>query len=214
LHFLTQFIKFHELYLLFTISSILSSKKEYLDFLTVLLKSFQFSRLCVWQYLSSKWWQSLFHQALECCVILTVFKYSNYIFSILKARYWTISSSDLASWIDVVFMFLITWMRSSINCFSSSLPLTSDHRLFGILSSWMGISMVIGCHMQVHLSRNNIPVVKPPPNRTSPPSMTATFLATRFMAVLQISGYSVIAQGCGQTLGLGLVNRNRTVVYY
>jgi len=25
---------------------------------------------------------------------------------------------------------------------------------------------------------------------------------------------SVIAQGCGQTLGLGLVDRNRTVVYY
>ena len=24
----------------------------------------------------------------------------------------------------------------------------------------------------------------------------------------------VIAQGCGQTLGLGLVDRNRTVVYY
>ena len=24
----------------------------------------------------------------------------------------------------------------------------------------------------------------------------------------------VIAQGCGQTLGLGLVDKNRTVVYY
>ena len=31
--------------------------------------------------------------------------------------------------------------------------------------------------------------------------------------VLDMVG-SVIAQGCEQTLGLGLVNRNRTVVYY
>ena len=45
--------------------------------------------------------------------------------------------------------------------------------------------------MQVHLSRNNIPVVKPPPNHTSPPSTVAIFLATRLMAVLQPSGYSV-----------------------
>ena len=34
------------------------------------------------------------------------------------------------------------------------------------------------CHIQVHLSRNNIPTVKPPLNHTSPPSMVATFLAT------------------------------------
>ena len=34
-------------------------------------------------------------------------------------------------------------MRLSINCFSSSLPLTSNHSLFGILLSWMGILMVI-----------------------------------------------------------------------
>ena len=47
------------------------------------------------------------------------------------------------------------------------------------------------CHMQVHLSRNNVLIVKLPPNRTSPPSMAATFLATRLMAVLQPSGYSV-----------------------
>ena len=45
--------------------------------------------------------------------------------------------------------------------------------------------------MQVHLSGNNIPVVKPPLNYTSLPSMVATFLTTRLMAVLQPSGYSV-----------------------
>ena len=47
------------------------------------------------------------------------------------------------SWMNVVFMFLMTWMRLSINYFSSSLPLTSDHHSFGILSSWMGILIVI-----------------------------------------------------------------------
>ena len=45
--------------------------------------------------------------------------------------------------------------------------------------------------MQVHLSGNNIPAVKPPPNHTSLPSMVAIFLATCFMVVLQPSGYSV-----------------------
>ena len=144
LHFLTQFISFYGLYLLFAISLILLSKKEHLDFLTMFLKSFQFSRLHIWQYLSSEQWQSSFYQTLECLVILTVFEYSNHIFSILEARYWTTSSSNLVSWMDVVFMFLMTWMRSSINCFSSSLSLTSDYCLLGILLSWMGISTVIG----------------------------------------------------------------------
>ena len=45
--------------------------------------------------------------------------------------------------------------------------------------------------MQVHLSGNNVPTVKPPLNHTSLPSMAATFLATCLMVVLQPSGYSV-----------------------
>ena len=49
--------------------------------------------------------------------------------------------------------------------------------------------------MQVHLSGNNVPVVIPPSNHTSLPSMAATFLATRLMAVLQPSGYSVFHDG-------------------
>ena len=51
------------------------------------------------------------------------------------------------------------------------------------------------CHMQVHLSGNNVPVVKPPSNYTSPPSMAATFLTTCLMAVLRPSGYSVFHGG-------------------
>ena len=42
----------------------------------------------------------------------------------------------------------------------------------------------VACHMQVYLSGNNVPVVKPPPNHTSPPSIAATSLATCLMAVL------------------------------
>ncbi len=50
-------------------------------------------------------------------------------------------------------------------------------------------------HMQVYLSGNNVPVVKPPSNHTSLPSMAATFLATYLMAVLQPSGYSIFHSG-------------------
>ena len=42
---------------------------------------------------------------------------------------------------------------------------------------------------------NYIPAVMPPLNPTSPPSTAATFLATRHMAVLQPSGYSVFHGG-------------------
>ena len=49
--------------------------------------------------------------------------------------------------------------------------------------------------MQVHLSGNNVPAVKPPSNRTSLSSMAATFLATHLMAVLQPSRYSIFYGG-------------------
>ena len=135
LHFLIQFISSHGLHFLFMILSILSSKKVHLDFLTVVLKSFQFSRLHVCRYLFSIWWQSSFHQALECLVMLTVFECLSHMFLILVTKCWTTSSKDSVSWMDVVFKFLITWMRSSMNQFSLLLPLISDCRLVKIFSS-------------------------------------------------------------------------------
>ena len=63
--------------------------------------------------------------------------------------------------------------------------------MFKISLSATILSYINLCHMQVHLSRNNVPVVKLPPNHTSPPSMAATFLAICLMVVLQPSGYSV-----------------------
>ena len=53
------------------------------------------------------------------------------------------------------------------------------------------IGIYLSCHIQVHLSGNNVPMVKPPPNHTSPPSMAATFLTTHLIVVLQPSRYSV-----------------------
>ena len=46
--------------------------------------------------------------------------------------------------------------------------------------------------MQVHPSGNYITAVKSPPKHTSPPFTVTTFLATYLIAVLQLSGYSVV----------------------
>ena len=86
LRFLTQFISSYGLHFLFVILSILSSKKVCLDFLTVLLKSFQFSRLHICQYLFSVWQQSSFHQALKHLVMLTIFECLNHMSLILVAK--------------------------------------------------------------------------------------------------------------------------------
>jgi len=60
------------------------------------------------------------------------------------------------------------------------------------------------CYMQVHLSGNNVPTVKPPPNHTSLPFMMATFLATCLMVVLQPSRYSIF-HGGDTPIQLGLL---------
>ena len=57
------------------------------------------------------------------------------------------------------------------------------------------IKSMMSYHIQVHLSGNNVPAVKPPLNHTSPPSMAATFFVTCLIAVLQPSGYSVFHSG-------------------
>ena len=144
LYFLTQFISFYRSYFSFIISSILSSKKICLDFLTVFLKSFQFFRLCICQYLFSVLWQFSFHQALECLVMLTIFECLNHMSSILIERFQIISSKVSEFWIDKVFKFLILWVRSSRNRLSSSLSLIRDCFLVDICSSLIDISIVIG----------------------------------------------------------------------
>ena len=71
---------------------------------------------------------------------------------------------------------------------------------------------VIYCHMQVHLSGNNIPTVKPSPNHTTLPSTAATFLTTCLMAVLQLSGYSVF-HGRDTPIQLGLLWQSYSCQY-
>ena len=134
----------HGPHFLFTISSILLSKNKHLDFVTVLLKSFQFSRLYIRWYLLSECWQSSFYQALEYLVILTSFEYTCHVSLILDERNWTTSSKDSMFQMDEVFKFLITWIRFLMNCFSSSLLFTSDHHVYKILSLWMEMLTVIG----------------------------------------------------------------------
>jgi len=80
----------------------LSSKKEHFDFLTELLKLYQFSRLWERQYFLSKRWQSSFYYALECLVIFTGLEFLYQDSSILEERSWTISSRISASWIENV----------------------------------------------------------------------------------------------------------------
>ena len=144
LYFLIQFISSHGPHFLFAISSILSSKKVCLDFLTVFLKSFQFSRLCICQYLFSVLQQFSFHQALECLVMLTIFECLNHMSSILIERFQMISSKVSEFWMDEVFKFLILWVRSSRNKLSSSLFLIRDCHLVNMCSSLMDMLIVIG----------------------------------------------------------------------
>ena len=59
------------------------------------------------------------------------------------------------------------------------------------------------CHMQVHLSRNYIHTVVPPPKHISLPSTVATFFTTCLMVVLQPSRYSIF-YGRDTPIQLGL----------
>ena len=62
--------------------------------------------------------------------------------------------------------------------------------LITMCSPW-GQYVLTMCYMQVHLFRNNIPMVKSSPKHTSLPSTAATYLAMHLIAVLQPSRYSI-----------------------
>ena len=143
LHFLTQFMRSYGPYFLLAISSILSSKKDLLVFLTIFLKLCQFSRLWERQYFSSDRQQSLFHHALECLVIFISLEFFHHDSSMLDEIDWTTSSRVLVFWIMVVFTFFVIWMTFSMNWFSSSLSFASDHYVCDILSLQMDTLTVI-----------------------------------------------------------------------
>ena len=74
----------------------------------------------------------------------------------------------------------------------SSCPITHPHVFSLRLPCFLHVPCVI---CKPTCPENYISAVMPPLNPTSPPSMAATFLATRLMAVLQPSGYSVFHGG-------------------
>ena len=79
------------------------------------------------------------------------------------------------------------WAELKELCRAFQRSSSSIHRRpsYWIASIAGSLRFLTQCHIQVQLSGNNVPVVKPPPNHTSPPSM----------AVLQPSGYSIFHGG-------------------
>ena len=143
-HLLTQFISFQGPWLLFTISWILSSKKDFFVILTTFLNIFQNSRLLVVLYLSKAWPHSSFHHCLECFVILVYLVFLAHACSIFNLRRLTMSSSLSWSIKLEVFRFLMITVASLTKTASSSL-------FFGIksldemtFSSAIGIEIVKG----------------------------------------------------------------------
>jgi len=113
------------------------------------------------------------------------------------AEVWRTCSSSL--WIYADLLSLLFWLEEwkekwlekiSINLEPGEILLLRELKERNIL-----LSLLLECHIQVHLSGNNVPAVKPSPNHTSLSSTVATFLTTRLMAVLQPSRYSVFHGG-------------------
>ena len=129
---------------LLAISWILRLKKNCLDDLTLLLNSFQLSRLLVDLWLLNARLHSLFHQLLKCLVILTCFEFILYVFSRLDARELVVSSSLLLSDRSETLMFLITYETSLIKFSSSLLFFTIENFDVIMFSSAIGMDTVIG----------------------------------------------------------------------
>ena len=118
---LTQLMSSHSPYFLLTISWILLLKKDYFMALTLFLKSFQFSRLLEDWYMFKVLLHSLFHQLLDCFIILIRFEFAFQAQLILEARNIVVSSSLKELFKSLVLMLLIVCTTSSMNLDSSSL---------------------------------------------------------------------------------------------
>jgi len=106
-------------------------------------------------------------------------------------------NSTFLSRLCLPFSLHLTQLLSNFFKYSSSnFPLFYPNKIFAIY-------FTSNYHMQVHPSRNYIPVVKSSQKHISLPSMAATFLATHLIAVLQPSGYSIF-YGRDTPIQLGL----------
>ena len=128
-------------------------------------------------------------------------------FNIFTAYSCLKQTADIIEWFSNVVIITLSLVNFICAPFDASFEIDTrfKHKL-GVCRTSLKIIFYL-YHMQVHLSGNNIPMVKPPPNHISPPSMAATFLAIRLRAVLQLSGYSVF-HGRDTLIQLGLLWRS------
>ena len=151
LHFLTQFMSFQGLLLLFVISWVFESKKLCFVFLMVFLNFFQ-SLICLDCWKCSRSLQHYsFHHSFECLVMLRIFEYLYHNLSIALANYWTIWSRIFLLQMFSVFISLMISISLFTNLFSSSLFLTSVHLLVWICSSKINMSTVRGTWSEINL---------------------------------------------------------------
>ena len=129
---MTQFINSHRPHFLLVILVILLSKKMHLDFLTIFLNFFQFSRLQDYQYLLRFLWQSLFHHTLECLVMLAILECLSQVFLILIESSWTIFLRVSVLGMDDMSKLLIKRVSFLRNWFSLLLSLMRDHHFVDI----------------------------------------------------------------------------------
>ena len=144
LHLLTHFMSSQGLLFLLVISWIFWLKKKCLAFLTILLNCFQSLICLVDLYILRLHLQLLFHQLLECLVILTIFKCFSHVLFIEWVRLRTLISSESLFKRSLILTELITLMSSSINDFSLSLFLTIIYFLVWKYSLIIGMVIVRG----------------------------------------------------------------------
>ena len=141
LHLLIQLMSSQSPCFLLTISWILVLKKDCFVVLTMLLNLFQFSRFLVTLYLFSAHLHSLFHQLLECFVMLTCFEFILHPYSIFNARKLVVSSSLIGSDMSEMSTLFIVCLTSLMKLTSSSLFFAMEYlnELISVTidTSWM-----------------------------------------------------------------------------
>ena len=119
--FLTQFIRFHELFFLFEISCIFSLKNSLLVIFTIFSKFFQSSNYLEFLYSSKCLWQILLHHDFECLVMLTIFECLNQISSVWPINSCIVLSRSSTLLIWLVLRLLTKLITSEMNFASLSL---------------------------------------------------------------------------------------------
>jgi len=121
LHFLTQFMRSYGNLFFDVVYWIFSSKNNLLVLLTISLNFSQSEIDLNMQYEFKSLPHTLFHQALECLVILTYLEYFFQRFSVINANLYTILSSSLLLCMSDILMLPILFLSLLMKPSSSSL---------------------------------------------------------------------------------------------